>query len=375
MSQMTQTTKSNDIALLLNFPETGEILAGNKVLETDTRYKNSIFKYRVTFDKDVRRSDIPNILREFFNTVMITIDGVDHVVENHDYQTTTTRTTMVVKGTMQITPLSLTNPVKKKLTALEDFDNEYEKMVMTSPETYFRAFSYRGFDGPSFRSKLFSFVSTMGENYGYCNDKTIYHRRASLVMPKIKITKAPEDAKMFYHTHPKRDEPSLSSADDYLLYFDMSHKPRNIRHFYTVMADRMDYFHIVPKPSKKKDYVKINEDKFIEELDTQIDQAGKRLDEVMSNETYQDDLVYCEKVTREVVKWLNKKYGKYFTITYKCHYKVKKNPEEPTGDDLHLGDEFIGKALKDLKTGDASWPDFGPKDRPQEKYAYWHSKY
>ena len=103
MSQMTQTTKSNDIALLLNFPETGEILAGNKVLETDTRYKNSIFKYRVTFDKDVRRSDIPNILREFFNTVMITIDGVDHVVENHDYQTTTTRTTMVVKGTMQIT--------------------------------------------------------------------------------------------------------------------------------------------------------------------------------------------------------------------------------------------------------------------------------
>ena len=82
-------------------------------------------------------------------------------------------------------------------------------------------------------------------------------------MPKIKITKAPEQAKMFYHTHPKRDEPSLSSADDYLLYFDMSHKPRNIRHFYTVMADRMDYFHVVPKPSKKNDYVKINEDKFI----------------------------------------------------------------------------------------------------------------
>jgi guanylate kinase len=276
---------------------------------------------------------------------------------------------------MQITPLSLTNPVAKKLTALQDFDNEYEKMVMTSPETYFRVFSYRGFDGPAFRSKLFSFVSNMGENYGYCDDKSIYHRRASLVMPKIKITKAPEQAKMFYHTHPKRDEPSLSSADDYLLYFDMSHKPRNIRHFYTVMADRMDYFHVVPKPSKKKDYVKIDEDKFIAGLDAQIDEAGKRLDETMSNETYADDLLYCEKVTREVVKWLNKTYGKYFTITYKCHYKVKKNPEEPTGSDLHLEDAFIAKALKDLKTGTASWPDFGPKDKPQENYAYWHSKY
>ena len=371
MNQMMKTTTSSDIAALLNFPEKGEILSGNKVIETETKYKDNVFRYRITFPKNVRRSDIPNILREFYNTSLFTINSVDHVVENHDYQTRTTRNNTVILGSMQITPLSLTNPVAKKLTALQDFDNEYEKMVMTSPETYFRVFSYRGFDGPAFRSKLFSFVSNMGENYGYCDDKSIYHRRASLVMPKIKITKAPEKAKMFYHTHPKRDEPSLSSADDYLLYFDMSHKPRNIRHFYTVMADRMDYFHVVPKPSKKKDYVKIDEDKFIAGLDAQIDEAGKRLDETMSNETYADDLLYCEKVTREVVKWLNKTYGKYFTITYKCHYKVKKNPEEPTGSDLHLEDAFIAKALKDLKTGTASWPDFGPKDKPQENYAYW----
>jgi len=375
MNQMMKTTTSSDIAALLNFPEKGEILSGNKVIETETKYKDNVFRYRITFPKNVRRSDIPNILREFYNTSLFTINSVDHVVENHDYQTRTTRNNTVILGSMQITPLSLTNPVAKQLTALQDFDNEYEKMVMTSPETYFRVFAYRGFDGPSFRSKLFSFVSNMGENYGYCDDKSIYHRRASLVMPKIKITKAPEKAKMFYHTHPKRDEPSLSSADDFLLYFDMSHKPRNIRHFYTVMADRMDYFHVVPKPSKKKDYVKIDEDKFIAGLDAQIDEAGKRLDETMSNETYADDLLYCEKVTREVVKWLNKTYGKYFTITYKCHYKVKKNPEEPTGSDLHLEDAFIAKALKDLKTGTASWPDFGPKDRPEEKYAYWHSKY
>ena len=375
MNQMMKTTTSSDIAPLLNFPEKGEILSGNKVIETETKYKDNVFRYRITFPKNVRRSDIPNILREFYNTSLFTINSVDHVVENHDYQTRTTRNNTVILGSMQITPLSLTNPVAKQLTALQDFDNEYEKMVMTSPETYFRVFAYRGFDGPAFRSKLFSFVSNMGENYGYCDDKSIYHRRASLVMPKIKITKAPEQAKMFYHTHPKRDEPSLSSADDYLLYFDMSHKPRNIRHFYTVMADRMDYFHVVPKPSKKKDYVKIDEDKFIAGLDAQIDEAGKRLDETMSNETYADDLLYCEKVTREVVKWLNKTYGKYFTITYKCHYKVKKNPEEPTGSDLHLEDAFIAKALKDLKTGTASWPDFGPKDKPQENYAYWHSKY
>jgi guanylate kinase len=375
MNQMMKTTTSHDIATLLKFPEIGEILSGNKVTDTDIKYKDGVFRYRITLPKGVRRSDIPNILREFYNIGMFTLNGEDHVVENHDYQTRTTRNNVVVIGSMQVTPVSLTNPVLKKMTALEDFNNEYDKMVMTSPETYFKAFPYRGFNGPAFRSKLFSFVSNMGENYGYCDDKTIYHRRASLVMPKIKITKAPEQAKMFYHTHPKKDEPSLSSADDYLIYFDMSHKPRNIRHFYTVMADRMDYFHIVPKPSKKKDYVKINEDKFIAELDNQIDEAASRLDQVMSSDSYGDDLHYCEKVTREVVKWLNNKYEKYFTITYKCHYRVKNNPDKPTGDDLHLDDEFIGKALKDLKTGSASWPEFGEKDKPQENYAYWHSKY
>ena len=186
MNQMMKTTTSSDIAALLNFPEKGE-----------TKYKDNVFRYRITFPKNVRRSDIPNILREFYNTSLFTINSVDHVVENHDYQTRTTRNNTVILGSMQITPLSLTNPVAKKLTALQDFDNEYEKMVMTSPETYFRVFSYRGFDGPAFRSKLFSFVSNMGENYGYCDDKSIYHRRASLVMPKIKITKAPRNIRHF----------------------------------------------------------------------------------------------------------------------------------------------------------------------------------
>ena len=65
------------------------------------------------------------------------------------------------------------------------------------------------------------------------------------------------------------------------------------------MADRMDYFHVVPKHSKKKDYVKLNEDKFFEEVDNQIDEAGKRLDEKPLNDTYEDNLYYCERVTRE----------------------------------------------------------------------------
>ena len=73
-----------------------------------------------------------------------------------------------------------------------------------------------------------------------------------------------------YHTHPKKDEPSLSSPDDYLLYFDLSHNPRSIRHFYTVMKDRMDYFHITPKKNSKENFLKLSEDKIIDELDAEM---------------------------------------------------------------------------------------------------------
>ena len=50
----------------------------------------------------------------------------------------------------------------------------------------------------------------------------LFHRRASLIMPQIKITKAPPNAHTFYHTHPSKDEPSLSSPDDFLLYLEFA---------------------------------------------------------------------------------------------------------------------------------------------------------
>ena len=373
---MTTILKSNDIAEKLNLPSKGDIVSGVTILDSESKLKDGTFGYKLTLPTGVRRGDLNNVLRDFFSTNMITFDGKEYVVENHDYQTKPTRNGTILTGYLDLVSLSKTNPGKKlKLTALQDFNKEYSEMVMTKPGSYFKIESYTGFNGPKFRSKLFSFVSKRGENYGYTDGKNLYYRRASLVAPQIKITKSPENANMFYHTHPAKDEPTMSSADDYLLYIDMSHKPRNIRHFYTVMADRMDYFHVTPRHNKKKDYVRINEDKFIDELDNQIENIGKRLDEKYPNNTHEDDLHYCEMVTREVVTWLNKKYSKYVKIKYKCYYRVRKNPDKPTGSDLHLGNEYIAKGLNDIKTGKYSWPEFGSKDKPEESYAYWHSRY
>lgn len=373
---MTTTLKSSDIAEQLNLPSKGDVVQGVTILGSESRLKDGTFGYKLTLPTSIRRGDLNNVLRDFFSTSMVTLNEKEYVVENHDYQTKPTRNGTILTGYLDLVSLSKSNPGKKvKLTALQDFNKEYSEMVMTKPGSYFKIEPYSGFNGPKFRAKLFSFVSKRGENYGYTDGKNLYYRRASLVAPQIKITKSPENANMFYHTHPAKDEPTMSSADDYLLYIDMSHKPRNIRHFYTVMADRMDYFHVTPKHNKKNDYVRISEDKFIDELDNQIENIGKRLDEKYPSNTHEDDLYYCEMVTKEVVKWLNKKYAKYVKIKYKCYYRVRKNPDKPTGGDLHLGDEYIAKGLNDIKTGKYSWPEFGSKDKPHESYAYWHSRY
>jgi guanylate kinase len=380
-SKKTRMTKMNsEISIenrkAMSIPQKGAVFNSAILLESQcNKESNDIVSYQFLFKRTAKRPDLLTVLNNFSKGTRINLEDGDYLIKSHDYTIKSLKKGIKVTGSFSTVPVSLSNPHVKQMTALEDFDHEYSKMEMTQPETYFRVYPYQNFNGPAFRAKLFSYVSTMGENYGYCDDKSLYYRRASLVMPKIKITKAIPQAKMMFHTHPKRDEPSISSPDDYLLYFDLSHKPRNIRHFYTVMADRMDYFHITPKHDKKNDYVKIDEDKFIEKLDKKMDEIAKKLDEKLPSKTAADDLYYCEKITKEVVKWLNKEYSKYFKIKYKCHYRVKRNPDKDMGEDLHLGDAFLAKALNDIKSGSYTWPEFDENSLPHEKYAFWYSLY
>ena len=367
----------SELASLLPIPKKGEVVNGKRVLGCKIQDAGEgFYTVGIRFEKGTKAKDIPAMLMPLFNTHHISSSKGDYTVENKDYQIRPHKGTVQIIYAMQLVPAALSNPSKKlKLTPLEDFDKHYTKMAIDTPEQYFRVFDYRGFNGPAFRAKLWSFVGYMGENYGYCDDKHIYHRRASLVMPKIKITKAPTVAKMMYHTHPRKDEPSLSSADDFLLYFDLSMPPRSIRHFYTVMANRMDHFHITSKKNAKGKYVRVNEDKFIEELDKQMTVFEEKHDAKFKKDDDNQDLKFCEAVTKDVVKWLNKKYGAYVKIKYKCYYKVKKNPPEPEFGDLHLGDEFIAKAIQDIRDGKYSWPTFETDKKPHESYAYWFTQY
>jgi guanylate kinase/inosine/xanthosine triphosphate pyrophosphatase family protein len=362
---------SSDILRALSFPSAGDDLNGTKVVSSKHSFqKDSILRYQIVFPKGTKAKEVPSLLKTFFNTQLL--EGEHNMmVKHHDYTVKPHEGNVAVVGAMHIVPIAYANP------GAVEFDEDYSKMAMSNPETYFRRFDVKGFSGSQFRAKLFSLVSYMGENYGYCDGDGLYHRRASLIMPKIKITKAVKDAKVMYHTHPKKDEPSLSSADDYLLYFDLSHEPRSVRDFYTVMKDRMDHFKITPKKGSKENYLKLSEDKFLDEVNAKMEELEVEWTKKIPKEgaTPQDDLEFCEGITKDLVAWMNKKYGKFFSIKYKCYYKVRQNPPAPESQDLHLNDEFLKKALVEVNSGDYSWPEFKADTQPHENYAYWHQRY
>ena len=110
-----------------------------------------------------------------------------------------------------------------------------------------------------------------------------------------------------------------------MLYFDLSYEPRSIRNFYTIMKDRIDYFRITPKKGSKGNYVRVDQDKFLEEVDAKIDELMEKHSNDFPDDK-QGGLDFCEKVTKETVKWLNKKYGNYVTIKYNCYHRVRQNP-------------------------------------------------
>ena len=361
---MNSKNQLSELLSAMNFPKAGDTLKGVKVISVSADMEQDILKYEVVFPKGTKTKQIPSLLAKFFATQIIPTNE-NLIVRHHDYTVKPKSGKVAVVGAMHILSVVRANP------GAQEFDEDYSKMEMTNPETYFRKHKCGPINSPQFRAKMFTFVSLMGENYGYGLDNCVYHRRASLIMPKIKITKAVPQAKMMYHTHPRKDEPSLSSPDDYLLYMDLSHKPRSIRHFYTVMADRMDYFHITPKKDSKNNYLKLDEDGIINELDAEMNDIEAKWDKkTPKTGKYQDDLRFCENITRDVVKWLNKKYGKYFVIKYQCYYKVKKNPPVPEIDDLHLKDEVVEVALESIKQRTQGLTP--PKQKSHEDYAYWH---
>ena len=119
---------------------------------------------------------------------------------------------------------------------------------------------------------------------------------------------------MFYHTHPAKDEPSLTSADDIQFYLDL-HFAWGIKTFYTVMKHKMDKFTIRAKPGGKEKYLRMEEEAFVDAVDALIGKGEERAEKEVKKEAPETD--YQNAVTAEMVRQFNKKYSSIAEISFR----------------------------------------------------------
>ena len=119
---------------------------------------------------------------------------------------------------------------------------------------------------------------------------------------------------MFYHTHPSKDEPSLTSADDIQFYLDL-HFAWGIKSFYTIMKHKLDHFTITAKPGGKEKYLRMGEEAFIDTVDGMI---GKG-EEVAKKEVGDDrpEVEFQNRITKEMVDLFNEKFKSIAKISFR----------------------------------------------------------
>ena len=380
------TLQPSQVRKYTRFPKSGSVLSGFDVKEASIDLDEGT--WFVMFDGKVSRRQARNAMQHFLgrttqiptNTrsfsspkvvpVTMKCDEVTTVLSNPSGRVT------IAKGHLSF------DGVLKNPTSAADFHREMNDMVTHHPHKVFRDFQYKKLNDAEFLDTLWSFVTYSGESYGWATeDGKIFHRRASLIMPKIKINKRPDKEVAFYHTHPSKDEPSLTSADDIQFYADLAFAP-GVKNNYTVMRDRIDYFRFDVKKRKTDEYLKIDEDHFVQDVDAMIE-AGEA--------KYKDDkdldpVEFCRLVTQHMVDAFNEKYKGLMKITYKHfvnpNYKGDEgpfpnplpnplpNPTNPT-----IPSKYHHHSLTDLQGVDYSWVHYGGDEFAHTLYTYHWMRY
>jgi len=378
--------RPSEVRKYTRFPKSGSVLGGFDIKEATLDIDNGT--WFVMFDGKVSRrqarqamshfvnrvTNVPTNTRSFSSPRVVPItmkcDEVTTVLSNPSGRVT------IAKGHLSF------DGVLKNPTSASKFKQEMNDMVTHSPHKVFREFDYKKLNDAAFLDQLWSFVSYSGESYGWVTNKgKVFHRRASLIMPKIKINKRPDNEVAFYHTHPSKDEPSLTSADDIQFYADLAFAP-GVKHNYTVMRDRIDYFQFDVKKSKVDEYLKIDEDHFVKDVDAMIEDG----EAAYKDDKSLDPVEFCRLVTQHMVDSFNTKYKGLMKITYKHfvnpNYEGDEgplanplpnplpNPTRPT-----IPSKLQHHSLNDLQGVDYDFVHYGGDEFAHTLYTYywmWH---
>lgn len=373
------------IEMVFGFPRRGEVYGTFDVL--DSKIDPSTQNWSVTFAEEVPKKYAIEALRTFVGKQAIfAIDNMDFSVEfpTKPVNVETVRDNPPGAVQTRVTGSYTVNGAFQNPISQEDFDADMDKMTVSNPKKHFRTYPAGELHSKKFRDQLFKFVTRRGESYGWVSNGEIYHRKGSLVMPYVKINKHIEGSVVSYHTHPSKDEPSLTSPDDIQWYMDAAYK-WGIRHFYTIMKDRLDHFEFIIKGDEgRKRYLKMDEGKFVDDLSNLLDKCEKEY----KDRDNLNDYEFCEKVTRAWVKEINNKFSHLVEIKYHPHLrpgapKLPKGPIPNPGSDtpfphtsrIKVDDKYLSIALNELKGIDYDWIHYGGDEFSHTMYVYWWLKY
>ena len=362
------------------FPGADQQIGGHHVIESmvDVQGKNWAVYLRGKLSQAQVKSALSSMtnthfalpVQDEFSLISFKPKGMTHARTNPPGDVT------VVRGHMYY---ARPNPISKT-----DFHQEMDEMLIDNPEKHFTKYTVKNTD--QLHQRLWKGVSYAGESYGWKKGDELWHRRASFIMPKIKINKALKGATMFYHTHPSKDEPSLTSADDIQFYLDL-HFAWGIKSFYTVMKHKLDHFTITSKPGGAEKYLRMEEDAFIDTVDGMI---GKG-EEVAKKEVGEDrpEVEFQNRITKEMVDLFNKKFKSIAKISFRPKAKnpasklARKSSNNPIAalvnpapnPPIKVKDQYVAKALDELKGLDYAHEHYGADEYGHTMYVYWWLKH
>ena len=374
---------SSKVEIILNntpFPGAGQQIGGYQVIESmvDVEGKN----WAIYIKGKLNQSQVKKALLELTNKhhalpvqdeyslLSFRSKGMLHARTNPPGDVT------VVRGHMYY---ARPNPISAK-----DFQAEMDEMIIEDPKKHFTKYIVN--NTKELHERLWKGVTYAGEAYGWKKGNELWHRRASFIMPKIKINKALKGATMFYHTHPAKDEPSLTSADDIQFYLDL-HFAYGIKSFYTIMKHKLDHFTITGKPGGKEKYLRMEEEAFIDTVDGMIEKG----EQVAKKEVGKDrpEVEFQNRITREMVDLFNKKFKTIAKISFRPKSKnpasklARKSSNNPIAalvnpapnPPIKVDDKYIAKALDELKGLDYAHEHYGADEYGHTMYVYWWLKH
>ena len=362
------------------FPGAGQQIGGHHVIESmvDVEGKN----WAIYLKGKLNQSQVKKALAELtskhhalpvkdeFSLLSFKSKGMLHARTNPPGDVTVVRGHMYYARPNPITPSA--------------FQAEMDEMIIDDPEKHFTKYAVN--NTKELHERLWKGVSYAGESYGWKKGNELWHRRASFIMPKIKINKALKGATMFYHTHPAKDEPSLTSADDIQFYLDL-HFAYGIKSFYTIMKHKLDHFTITGKPGGKEKYLRMEEEAFIDTVDGMIEKGEK----VAKKEVGKDrpEVEFQNRITKEMVDLFNKKFKSIAKISFRPKSKnpasklARKSSNNPIAalinpapnPPIKVDDKYIAKALDELKGLDYAHEHYGADEYGHTMYVYWWLKH